>query len=264
MSSKHVSNEILEKIAGELISSTSIPAVKFDLVKEETTVFDSKIGGKPYLPKDFDYPKLKKGDNHPLVLLTQINFEEIDHIENFPTTGILQIYIDGDDPDFCYDEVDEPQCGFRVIYHENIIKDESMLVEPPEAPHEHTPYQCCLKMKGTKIDMPITNSDFRYRKLLEKYAAKYEVKIGDIDNYFRVNDCLGGDMTGIGGYASFTQGDYRDEDHESEYSITLFTCDSDTSDNVEWCDAGIANFFITKDDLLKKDFSKVQFSWDCC
>jgi uncharacterized protein YwqG len=28
-------------------------------------------------------------------------------------------------------------------------------------------------------------------------------------------------------------------------------------------DVGVANFFITEEDLKKKDFSKVIYNWDC-
>ena len=31
-----------------------------------------------------------------------------------------------------------------------------------------------------------------------------------------------------------------------------------------WGDAGIANFFISREALRKRDFTKVAYTWDCC
>jgi uncharacterized protein ywqG len=31
-----------------------------------------------------------------------------------------------------------------------------------------------------------------------------------------------------------------------------------------WGDSGVANFFITPEDLAKRDFSRVAFVFDCC
>ena len=64
----------------------------------------------------------------------------------------------------------------------------------------------------------------------------------------------------IGGYAFFTQEDPRYE--MGEYEL-LFQLDSDQNINCQWGDMGVANFFIKKEDLIKKDFSEVLFNWDC-
>ena len=44
--------------------------------------------------------------------------------------------------------------------------------------------------------------------------------------------------------------------------ILLFQLD--TTEDIMWGDSGVGNFFIKKEDLVKKDFSKVWFNWDCC
>ncbi|WP_368500184.1 DUF1963 domain-containing protein [Kingella sp. (in: b-proteobacteria)] len=48
----------------------------------------------------------------------------------------------------------------------------------------------------------------------------------------------------------------------------LLQLDSDAGDDgidkVLWGDAGVANFFITPEDLQLRDFSHVLFTWDCC
>jgi uncharacterized protein YwqG len=62
----------------------------------------------------------------------------------------------------------------------------------------------------------------------------------------------------LGGYPHFTQDDPRTR-RDLEL---LFQLDSD--DGVMWGDAGVGNFFIAPDDLARRDFSRVLFSWDCC
>jgi uncharacterized protein YwqG len=50
--------------------------IKTQLV-DRTSLWQSKIAGFPYLPKDYDYPTTPEGDN--LFLLIQINFAEVPH-----------------------------------------------------------------------------------------------------------------------------------------------------------------------------------------
>ena len=56
------------------------------------TLSQSKIGGLPYLPPDAEYPRNSYGQ--PLTLLAQINFAEMPPLPDFPTSGILQWFID--------------------------------------------------------------------------------------------------------------------------------------------------------------------------
>nr|WP_088909012.1 DUF1963 domain-containing protein [Brevibacillus formosus] len=32
---------------------------------------------------------------------------------------------------------------------------------------------------------------------------------------------------------------------------------------VSWGDSGVSNFFVRREDLLRLDFSKVSYTWDC-
>lgn len=64
------------------------------------------------------------------------------------------------------------------------------------------------------------------------------------------------------GYPSFTQSDPR-YDTYAKYDTLLLQIDSD-GDDIMWGDCGVANFFINKEDLKNKDFSKILYNWDCC
>ncbi|NET28255.1 MAG: DUF1963 domain-containing protein [Okeania sp. SIO1I7] len=79
--------------------------------------WESKFGGLPYLPRTIDYPTNKKGEY--LKFLAQLNFSEMPLLENFPTQGILQFYIDGNDPSHGLDIYAQTnQDGFKILYFE--------------------------------------------------------------------------------------------------------------------------------------------------
>ena len=58
------------------------PYIKVAGTKAETTLFESKFGGYPYLPINQEHPKDSNGQ--PMMLLAQLNFEEIPHVEYMP------------------------------------------------------------------------------------------------------------------------------------------------------------------------------------
>ncbi|KAL7716453.1 YwqG family protein [Entamoeba marina] len=262
MSSEGISEEIINKIVGEIISTTSLPTIELKEDSATPTVFNSKISGKPYLPKDFEYPMSRGDEPHPLLFLAQLNFSEFDKLEDFPTTGILQFYIDGTD-DLSGMDMNNftNSSGFRVIYHQQVINDEILLTDPPEVPKQYSPIEGCTKMVGEKVTMTMTVSDFRMQKLLEKYATKYEVDVDELNDTLIDGNYLSDYGTRIGGYAGFIQWDPRSEKRCPTHTINLFTCNSGMG--VSWGDCGVANFLITKEDLLNKNFNNVLFIYDC-
>ena len=64
-----------------------------------------------------------------------------------------------------------------------------------------------------------------------------------------------------GGYPVFVQWDFRKPDYLAAYDTVLLRLTSD--DFLMWGDVGEANFLIRREDLAKRDFSKVIFWWDC-
>ena len=98
------------------------PYIKVSGTLAETTLFESKFGGYPYLPIDQEHPKDSNGQ--PMMLLAQLNFEEIPHVEYMPQKGILQFFVSTDDELYGAD-FDHPtiQKDFRIIYHSKITED---------------------------------------------------------------------------------------------------------------------------------------------
>lgn len=243
----------------------------------EPTIFDSKIGGLPYWTKDKEYPTDQEGNK--LFLLAQINFDKCEVDEPLPKNGLVQFFImDDDDLGLDYDNPIS-QKNSRVVYHEKVdytITEESIKEAGiPNSVHDSEMFPVdgehkLTLQKGTDY---MTVNDFRFDKIFsEAYKEVYGKEISDEDNYFKVLDDKENDILydklyttnnhKMLGYPYFTQTDPRSESKFSEYDTLLFQLDSD--DYVIWGDVGVCNFFIEKDSLIKKDFSKVLFNWDCC
>ncbi|MDE5946122.1 MAG: DUF1963 domain-containing protein [Oscillospiraceae bacterium] len=100
--------EYAELAIQKLIKKTTVPILNIALTDEKTTIFDSKIGGTPYLPKDMEIPKDKNG--RQMRLLAQINCKDLTPLEDYPHSGILQFWLT---VDFMWEE-------YEVAYHKNI------------------------------------------------------------------------------------------------------------------------------------------------
>ncbi|MBR7002979.1 MAG: DUF1963 domain-containing protein, partial [Neisseriaceae bacterium] len=77
------------------------------------------------------------------------------------------------------------------------------------------------------------------------------------DAYTKLEESTAGHH--IGGYPYFCQEDPRYYGL-SEYKILLLQMDS--NNGIDWGEYGVGNFFITADDLKKRDFSKVLYYSD--
>lgn len=227
--------------------------VRFNLGENTpTTLFQSKIGGKPYMPIGVEYPMhTKKG--RPLLLLAQINFAEMPPLENFPTKGILQFFIDGLDGDFFGIDFDDvwKQDGFRVIYYPEIL---------PES-------QLQTDFSAYKVDVPYSEYGFN---LLGEYPIIYkEIETeDDCNDYYNERNIF----NKIGGVPCFVQGDpfanpYIDDDgnfcksNVSAWSFEMLLQIGGNEQGILWGGYNSANFFIKPKNLKNLDFSEVAFCW---
>lgn len=261
-------------------------ALTFEVVKaDHTTPFDSKLGGVPYMPKGFPYPHGLSGDfeGKPLFLLAQLNFARLPHIEGFPSSGILQFFIANNTTSYSYgldlDQEDRTIAnGFRVIYHKDVVEDESLLLFATEMPA--LPELADFPIRGEYLLVPdeadcqhVNPADFRFEEAIVKsvntlcnlnleYSSDIDEKL-----YEEVTKPLSKSATQIGGFPFFTQDDPRYREEDEDFTVTLLQIDylqnEDGSYGVFWGDNGICNFFIRPDDLAKCDFSHVIYNWDC-
>lgn len=103
----------------------------------------------------------------PLRFLAQVNFSEMPPLDGFPTKGILQFYIAGENAHGLNFENPEEQKGFRVIYHEEVVEDETALLsvlptEGVEYP-DGFPVDGELRLNFEKSSMPMGGRRLSFR-----------------------------------------------------------------------------------------------------
>lgn len=217
----------------------------------------SKIGGTPYWPTNKDYPLIF---NKPAKLVAQINFSQLSEqgitLPDFPQNGILQFYSPNNDI-FLGSNLDKTS-DIKVVYHEHIGSYQvTNVIKEISENNINMPFKKELSLHFFNAQEYLGHKDLM---AVERFNMDLTAQLQD-DNeplmeYYANNIYNGGSK--LGGYAYFTQRDFRDDPN----LILLFQIDTD--DNLMWGDAGIANWFITKEDLLARNFDNVVFSWDCC
>lgn len=226
---------------------------------EQLNLWQSKVGGMPYLPLDIPYPQQQNGE--PLALLAQINCAQMPRLAGFPEQGMLQFYIGQDDVWGLDFDNQQNQNGFRVLYFEEVIEDIRQLKQDFSDIEigDELPFSGQYAIHFEQRSQLISVEDINFNATL----AVVDVDDEALELYSTLHSATG---HRIGGYPYFTQSDPREYQPELKEYILLFQLDTDDSDGVDlmWGDCGVANFFIHPEDLKKRDFSKVLYNWDCC
>ena len=260
----------LEKYRAK-IEATIKPYIEITIENNNSVNWwQSKFGGLPYLPKEFEYPKTP--NDKYLFLLAQINFAEVPYLEGFPNQGILQFYI-GDDELYgeeFYDSInlDNPivEARFRSLYFpqpdlniENIIDNYNFLPKP-----EYFPVDGCCSLQFAKRYAPISMSDDRFTKILGEDFKNLLRKDNKLyDEYLKISLSY---HHKIGGYPDFLQcavRNFADPEYDQDPDILLFQMVGDDNDviYIDWALGGIAHFFILQSELKILDFSNVFYEW---
>ncbi len=270
-----------QRILDEVKKRSSIPMLRLGSKKKDDDslgLTDSKFGGYPYWEKGRAYPESSE-DGEKLVLLCQLNFAKIPAMKDFPKNGILQFFVKADDLYGCDFGAIE-QKNWRVVYHEE-VKD-SMSMEEFRAQGIKTASDIALEEDrylplegGFELEF-FEDEDFmpaccdeRFDRLVREISADFKLALpeNEAGSYDLLDEdtleefcdeCNQGHK--IGGYPTFTQSDPRSP--EDGYDVLLLQIDTD--EGIMWGDSGVGNFFIKREDLKNKDFSKVLYNWDCC
>ena len=133
-------------------------------------LWQSHLGGVPYLPLDDEYPYTNRG--YPFALFAQIHFAEMPPVPDFPTAGILQIFVDGMD-----DNLGLVGDGEKPLYryYPNVITDDSALQQNlPNAPLQEKRQNplCILQFRPAQTRY-ITYSDM-YCAIVDKNGNRLD------------------------------------------------------------------------------------------
>lgn len=286
--------ELERRTIEEIKRLTARQALHIKIAPEKKPgITDSKFGGIPYWDMKMDYPRAKDGSL--LMLIAQINLDELNREgknpgDKLPKCGMLQFFIAMDDVfgmDFDNTTDSEGrlvQENFRVVYHktidERVSKEEIATLGMPDSASEDVDesplwgeYGLTMELEETCIGM----DDYRFEEYFHKAAKTVGWEVAEEESGYNSfseegSDALFEELEPSGhwmlGYPYFTQFDPRGEyEGKEKYSVQLFQMDSDYGDDddyILWGDAGVANFFISEEDLAKEDFRDVLYSWDCC
>lgn len=260
-------------------------SLEMHLKKGNPKITDCKLAGIPYIPLNGQYP-VDSETGEMLYLLVQINFSDIPHLPDYPTEGILQIFIGGNDLYGCDFDNPQSQKSWRAVFYENVsepMAEEEVIRLMDSLKHVDGEVMLPFEKPGESYiiefeekNMPIPTEDYRFEKTLFDNCSKLMPEecagaSGWLDLPDEMTDLLYESLSGtgsrIGGYPGFTQFDPRNCCEELENYELFIQIDSDGDGRecfIMWGDSGIANFFIDPEDLKRKDFSKLIYNWDCC
>ena len=234
----------------------------------ENRVCCSKFGGLAYWEAGVRYPTDENGE--PLYLLAQINFAEVPPVPDFPTSGLLQIFIAAGEDFGCTFDAD--QTNWSVIFRKDFdpiraMSEKSLRsygIRPcSEESDLAFPLKCEFELSFEPLQSPVNQSIYEFDDAFVKALKTLKLRHYDTGSYTSVftneaNDVLWADKTyhQIGGYPYFSE----DMDRPDGY-VLLFQMDSD--DCILWGkNKGLAHFLIPREDLLNLDFSNVFYTWD--
>ena len=262
-----------------IIKATSRPAVLFRPERGATNARESKLGGTPYFPWDYnaDYPKhpaqgmrWTPWPKHPttgreLQLLLQINFADVPVSDPFPASGILQLFVDDEEWHDLGDSV-------RAVYHQDVSVEAYDFSDVPTDGFHVSEAGLVFEQEHEFI----TLSDFRFDAVysapifeghsFREFSRLHEWKPGrDYQSItslrYRDDFDLGRGRNKLGGY-HFSQ-NHRDPRTELEaWHDSVLLVQFQDYGVLSWGDGGSAQFFIKTHDLENRDFSDLLFHWD--
>ena len=244
----------------------------------------SKIGGKPYLPKDFVWPYYQE---LPLSFLAQFNLEEVTSLDKdklLPSKGMLYFFYELETEEWGY-HPESKGCA-KVFYFEDTSNFE--LIDFPKdmadyckVPEFKVTFKSNISLPSyenfyilLKEDDVFKNHDISFRDFIPLYD---EIFIPDT-NYTKLlghpeviqnpmeEECeavtRGFDMGGVESYPKKYQKEIKSA---SKDWILLFQMDTvETSDyELMFGDSGHIYFWIKKEDLANKNFENIWLILQC-
>ena len=170
------------------------------------------------------------------------------------------------------------QKDFRICYYETVdptvTEEEVAAKEGNNLPCEEDffPIEGCFGLEFEQTTDRMSMCDYHFWEKIEQfmrecYPEQAEQLLADEDELDETPDWLPEEYGHkIGGYPAFTQEDPRDIPKEDDHDILLLQIDTDDigERGIMWGDSGVANFFISRENLKQRNFQDVIYTWDCC
>ena len=270
----------IEQLVADLNAMTCREVIRIALsLADNLALTDSKLGGTPYIPQGGALPT--SVDGKPLFMLAQINCEQLPENTLYPKKGLLQFWIAAMEAPLYGLDYEAPCSNDfkRVIYYptfgEALPIDD--FINDYTFDDENLPFnsktQFALHFKKDTESISLEERA-AIQLFFQKWNESFSTHITTIDEFFdevpddiceEINAYLLKEPTGhkIGGYPYFVEYDPREEN--DPHTFLLLQIDIDTIEGEEICWGnlgGIANFFISSEDLDNCKFDNIFFHWE--
>ncbi|KGR86076.1 YwqG family protein [Lysinibacillus odysseyi] len=250
-----------------ILEQSAVEYMKVHAWDEAPSIANSKLGGRPYLPKGTNPPIDDLGEY--MILLAQINFSERSFPAPFPKFGLLQIFMSA----FNYQQIlginnCVPPNFFQVRYYpiittNNLVTDFSYLRNSSFQHYSvasQYPISRELLLTFSKEVEPISATDYRLHHFISAELAEQFTLIEQQPfNEVYLQHFSSADHK-IGGYPYFIEEDARAWNPSfQKYDTLLLQIVSDDAQGIMWGDSGVAKFFINHKCLETCNFSDILF-----
>ena len=270
----------IEQFVADLNTTTQREVICISLsLADNLALTDSKFGGTPYIPKDGTLPT--SVDGKPLFMLAQINCEQLPENTLYPKKGLLQFWIAATEAPLYGLDYEAPCSNdFKRVIHYPTFGEALPIddfINDYTFDDENLPFnskrQFALHFKKDTESISLEERAAT-QLFFEKWNEAFSTQITTIDEFFEevpndiceeINASLLKEPTGhkIGGYPYFIQVDPREEN--DPHTLLLLQIDIDNVEGEEICwgnEGGVANFFISPEDMANCKFDNVLFHWE--
>ena len=271
----------IEQFVADLNATTQREVICISLsLADNLALTDSKLGGTPYIPQGGALPT--SVDGKPLFMLAQINCEQLPENTLYPKKGLLQFWIAATEAPLYGLDYEAPCSNDfkRVIYYptfgETLPIDD--FINDYTFDDENLPFnskrQFALHFKKDTESISLEERAAT-QLFFEKWNESFSTHITTIDEFFdevpddiceEINVYLLKEPTGhkIGGYPYFIEYDPREENDPHTFLLLQIDIDNVEGEEICWGNlGGVANFFISPEDLAACEFDNVLYNWDC-
>ena len=244
----------------------SLPAIALEPAgPAPATPGGTRIGGPVWLAAGEAWPS--DGEGKPMAFLAQVDFAAMPPLPDYPASGVLQFFIARDD--FYGANFEKPEAGkFRVIWREKLDGPGKLHMGRPAGDRgidDYSPLSDATVAQGIVLKparrdhVPSVESWLAERDL--ETLLNDRARSDRIYAFVEKQDELARLDHHVGGHPGFTQSDWRAQAPYQDVDRVLLNLWSD--DHIMWGDSGQGQFMIRREDLLKRDFSKIFYQWDC-
>lgn len=272
-----------------------------DVAAEDIAPTSSYVGGYPFIPVPADgstpdlWPSYEVGEDDgtegtswedhrcaPMFFLCQINFAEVPPLPGYPTEGMLQWFVGGNDGTYGQ-TYDTPSAGFDGLHVRWYTADDltlPALAAPSHPPltgtHDDGTYEGPLEVTGpvavsftAEDGLPSSNEVFGIDASADPAVVKMSQQVmahAEATDEYELYGNEGASAFGagdrVGGYGYYVQNDPR-ESHPDRARSLLIQLDSEHGFFTMWGDYGTGQLFGDPEALATGDTSSLWWAWAC-